>query len=543
MTTRLVVLLSALVLLAGDPPVAAHEDTLHLLQARLAAAQGIGLASVGAEPSCRLTLEVVDSRTQRPVSGLLRVLRADGVALALDGLYNRGLSLEVNALMRGWHVIHGRASISVPRERLVVESFSGLETELVRRELELGESEMLTVKLELKRFFDTRATGLRGANTHLHLKRLSREESDRYLREVTRGDALDLLFVSHLERYGDDHTYITNDYSADDLHKLSGDGALFGNGEEHRHNFGAFGEGYGHVMLLNLKKLIQPVSIGPGLTNEGHDGIPLRRGIRTAHRDGATAIFCHSAMGLEDVPDWVGGLLDAHNIFDGDVNGTYEGVFYRFLNIGLKVPFSTGTDWFIYDFSRVYVPVEGELTAGKWLRSLREGKSFITNGTFLELAVDHQGVGGTVTLSGPGKVTVRAKGIGRHEFKLIELVQNGLVVATARSRGVDGHFVAELKTELPLDGPAWLALRIPCGGENELGEALFAHTSPVYIEVAGESSVFLPDAARSLIVDMRDSMAIIAEKGKFETDKDRADILAIYEDGICTLERRLASSE
>jgi hypothetical protein len=524
MMMRFSVIVTVLVFLVERSPAFGHERTLHLLEARLAAAQGSGLAPVGPGPSTRLTLEVVDSKTQRSVSGLVRVLRADGMAVALEGLYNRAVSLEQDAVLRGWHVVHGRATVSVPRQPVSVECFSGLETELVRRELDLSEAETLTVRLELKRFFNARAKGLRSANTHLHLKGLSREKADRYLREVTRGDSLDLLFVSHLERYGDDHTYITN--------------------EEHRHNFTPYGEGYGHVMLLNLKKLIQPVSIGPGITNEGHDGIPLRRGIETAHRDGATAIFCHSAMGFEDVPDWVDGLLDAHNIFDGGVNGSYEGVFYRFLNIGLRVPFSTGTDWFIYDFSRVYVPVKGKLTVKKWLRALRDGRSFITNGTLLELSVNDQGIGGTVALTGPGSVKVRAKGVGRQDFSTIELVKNGFVVATARSRVVDRHVVAELETELVLDGPAWLALRTPLGRpKNELGETMFAHTSPVYIEVAGKKAVFLPDVARSLIADMRESVVTIGRKGKFETDGDRDDILGIYQEGIRTLEKRLATAE
>ena len=36
------------------------------------------------------------------------------------------------------------------------------------------------------------------------------------------------------------------------------------------------GEGFGHVMLLNILKRIEPVSIGPGIMKEGTDGIPLR---------------------------------------------------------------------------------------------------------------------------------------------------------------------------------------------------------------------------------------------------------------------------
>ena len=120
---------------------------------------------------------------------------------------------------------------------------------------------------------------------------------------------------------------------------------------------------------------------------DGTDGIPLQHGIKEAHRDGASVLWCHNAFGLEDLPNWMAGLLDAQNIFDGGNHGSYRDTFYRYLNLGMKVPFSTGTDWFIFDFSRVYVAVEGELTSKKWLDQLAAGKTMITNGPFLELEV------------------------------------------------------------------------------------------------------------------------------------------------------------
>ena len=101
-------------------------------------------------------------------------------------------------------------------------------------------------------------------------------------------------------------------------------------------------------------------------------------------------IWCHNTFGHEDIPNWVAGLLHAQNIFDGGDHGSYEDTFYRYLNVGMKVPFSTGTDWFIYDFSRVYVPLAGELTTKRWLAELAAGRSYITNGPLLELTADGQ---------------------------------------------------------------------------------------------------------------------------------------------------------
>src|SRR5207249_4143932 len=46
-----------------------------------------------------------------------------------------------------------------------------------------------------------------------------------------------------------------------------------------------------------------------------------------------------------------------------------------------------------------------------------------------------------------------------------------------------------------LDGPAWFAARIDSTARNELGGQLFAHTSPVYVDLAG-GRAFDVEAAR-----------------------------------------------
>src|SRR4029450_348859 len=133
-----------------------------------------------------------------------------------------------------------------------------------------------------------------------------------------------------------------------------------------RPDVGTGGGGFGRVMLLALLKRGEPVSIGPGIMREGTDGIPIQRGIKTARADGATIIWCHNTFGHEDIPNWVSGLVHAQNIFDGGQHGGYADTFYRYLAAGMKVPFSTGTDWFIYDFSRVYVPLAGAWSPKRW---------------------------------------------------------------------------------------------------------------------------------------------------------------------------------
>jgi len=559
----LALVVSAPSALAHDATFHAHEASLHRNEAVLLAAAP-SLRAAGVElpvgtPACRLSIRLVDAKTQRPLSGLVRVTRADGSVVVMPGLVNRGVKLRAGHPGKEWFALLEPDTVNVPRETLRIEVIAGLETERASQTLDLRGQETARVTLALERFADPVARGWRNGNTHLHLSGMTRAQADEYLRTIPRADGLELLFVSHLERVDADRDYISNTYTPAEVRALPVPGVRFGWGEEHRHNFGFGGEGFGHVMLLNLRRLIQPVSIGAGITGAGFDYPPLRQGIDQARRDGATVVWCHNTFGFEDIPNWLSGRVHAHNIFDGGSHGSYHDTYYRFLNAGLKVPFSTGTDWFIYDFSRVYARVNGPVTEQSWLAALAAGHTFIANGPLLELTADGHDIGDTIRLNREKTFTVTGRVVGRNDFRKIELIHNGAVIAQAPSRAKGGHFEAELRHPLRVGAPGWIALRVAGGGldtdgalvtpptapvrgsggaRNEMGEVLFGHTSPIYLEFAGRGA-FETDAARALIADMENAERTIASQGRFANDAQREEVLTLYRAGAETLRRRL----
>ncbi|MGE3780666.1 MAG: CehA/McbA family metallohydrolase [Pirellulaceae bacterium] len=519
----------------------AHDHTRH--QADQQRRASLQLAARQAEPppnatraNCQLTVRLREADGGRPLPGLLRITNlATQKALTLAAEIHR----EAN-----WYSVPAQLTIPVPRARLRLDAFHGIETERATLELDLTDRERHEVELTLPRFYEPRARQWWAGNTHLHLMKLSYVEAIRYLELVPRTDGLDVVFLSHLRRIPDERDYISNQivensFTGGELQRLSQGGVTFGNGEEHRHNFGRGSEGYGHVMLLDLPHLIQPVSIGPGIMGSGDDGRPLQTGIREARAAGATVIWCHNTFGLEDIPNWMAGLLQAQNIFDGGVHGSYHDTFYRYLNLGMRIPFSTGTDWFIYDFSRVYVPLPSKPTVADWLRELQAGRTFITNGTFLELSVDGRSAGDTIALAQPATLQVEARGIGRNDFRGLELIHNGEIVQRQSSRGIAGHFESQAKWELPVGEPGWVALRIPLeAGRNEFDKPLFAHTSAVYVEVAGRK-IFRREVAQDLVREMESSLAPIRSQGQFRDDSQREGVLQVYREGISRLRQRL----
>jgi hypothetical protein len=543
---RLVLLLQAIMLLLGFSRLAmGHEQT----RAQFEANRQVALAqarensekvvdSTGA--SARLTVDLWDKQSGKRTAGLVQVTNVDtGKAVELEDQIHRELN---------WFSVPTKVELKVPRAKLRVDAFHGIETERVSQTIDLTEKEVATLEFKLPRIYNSRAQGVISGNTHLHLKKLSYGSAMRYLDLVPKSDGLDVVFLSHLRRMPDERTYISNLIVENsfngrgDLAKLSQQGVLFGNGEEHRHNFDSNIEGYGHVMLLNLKKLIRPISIGPDIMRSGTDGRPIQRGIREARGDGATIVWCHGRYGLEDVPNWVEGLIHAQNVFDGGSSGGYDGSFYKYLNLGLKVPFSTGTDWFICDFSRVYVPIESEVTTDQWLQQLRAGRSYITNGTFLEFQVDDRPIGDTISLESPSRLKIKGRAVGRLDFGNLELIFNGEVVHSVESQKSAGHFVAEMDFDFEASEPGWLALAIPRNvAKNELDNELFAHTSPIYLELAGKK-VFQTEVAQSLIEEVEQNLGKISSGGIFDPGEEET-VMKVHRQGLAQLKKMLEAHQ
>lgn len=519
---------------------------------------GLLTALPGTDPDpVRVTLRLIETPAQQEVPGLLSIRRADGTLVHPPELLSRGMGLklrqlgEVDSRIHDWSVLPHSMEVTLPREKLTISAFSGLETETAHVELDLTGETPADVELKLYRFMDCKAAGWNSANTHLHLMKLSREEADRYLVEIPKADRLDMLFVSYLERTGADHDYISNQLTRENLSDLTvRSGVIFGNGEEHRHNLDGYGEGYGHVMLLNIAKLIQPVSIGPGIMKTGTDGIPLQRGIDAARRDDDTIVWCHNGMGLETLANVVTGRLDAQNIFDGGNRGSYAESFYQYWNAGFPVPISTGTDWFMYDLSRVYVHSEGELSLQKWLESLKQGKTFITNGPLLEFQIrradvpdEKIGIGEVLNLIEPTRLICEGTARSRSDFQKLELLRNGEVLASAPSHPAEEHFEATINFDFQLSEPSWLALRTPPPptevskenppAVNEFQRPLFSHTSPIQIQFQGKP-YFNLETAEALYKKMESQQQVIATSANFADAQERASVLEVHEAALQT---------
>jgi hypothetical protein len=509
---------------------------------------------------CYVYIELVDAESGEQVSGLIRFFTENGKRVVPHSLLPRSTGIRQDHYgiaayrrMDSWSVLIDKHKVLLPRKKLYIEAFKGLETGISRMVIDLSNKDKAEVKVPIKKFLPIEFGTFYSGNVHLHYKNVSRSVADHYTFEVPRADGLDVVFFSYLERKGSDKYYPSNQFTLKDLQQFSEkSGVLFGWGEEYRHDFPDlqyYGHGFGHVMLLNLKELILPASFGRGITGASYDDGTLYEALVEARKRGATTLWCHNRQGLEDIPNWVAGNLDAQVIFEGLSDNSYHDTFYRYMNIGMQVPFSTGTDWFLRDMALTYVKAPLPLTLEGWLKALREGKSFITNGPMLSLTINDKSVGEIIPAKNNDKLKIKGRGYARRDFQQMELIKNGKVIETIPTQYKDDHYVAILDKNINVEGPAWFALRIPpfrtthydrpepgFPGFNEFGMPLFAHTSAVYIRVNGRD-VFLNQAAESLMAEVAWDKQTIIEHAVFSNDEEQQKVLKLYDDAIEKLKK------
>jgi hypothetical protein len=284
----------------------------------------------------------------------------------------------------------------------------------------------------------------------------------------------------------------------------------------------------GHLTLLGLRDQDYP---GAETIEEWPTwDLPI---LKWAKAQGAAAGFAHSGWGLEvrtrelpnyEVPrfDGIGAneyVVDVtHDAVDfisaADTPAVWElNVWYHTLNSGFRTRIAGETDFpCIYGervgMGRSYVQLGGALDYDAWVRGLREGRSYVSDGRshLLDFKVDGLAVGtrgGELRLDAPRRVRVEARvaallppepdesvrarrhdqtpywdleraRVGDTREVPLEVVVNGRVVA-GRNVLADGS-PREVSFEVNVERSAWVALRILPS----------SHTNPVFVVVGGK---------------------------------------------------------
>src|SRR6185503_3423123 len=325
------------------------------------------------------------------------------------------------------------ATLSVPAGRYHVHVSRGPEYRLAHLQAEVVAGRTTTLRVEMERWTDPAARGWHCGENHIHANYgygqwyCTPEE----MRRMVEAEGLEV--ANFVVANSDTDGIFDREFFRGRPDAVSGPRNVLYWNQEFRATL------WGHMTLVNLRQLVEPIMTGFAGTTNPWDA-PTNSDIADhAHLQGGHVNYTHPAQNPADpygtaysaksLPvDIALGKIDSI-----DINQQYEGtvpLWHRLLNCGFRIPASGGTDCFLNRVqsglpgaSRAYVRVDGEFSYAGWIQGLKAGRTFVTNGPMLEFDA-----GGTVRLQGPGDVPVKASATSLTPIERFEIVANGEIV-------------------------------------------------------------------------------------------------------------------
>jgi hypothetical protein len=273
---------------------------------------------------------------------------------------------------------------------------------------------------------------------------------------------------------------------------------------------------WGHLGLLGLADHY----LTPGFSAYQHSALtspyPYNAVVADlAHEQGALVGYVHpydwdivpakeKSLTHELPADVAMGKVDYLEVVGFSDHKSTAAVWYRLLNLGMRLPTGSGTDAMAnyaslrgpVGMNRVYLHSNGSVEATALQSALKSGRSVASNGPQLALQVEQRNPGDTVQLPEGGKrVHFRAALRSPAPIEHLEVVQNGRVVASHRF--AKGRTRVDMEGDIDVRESGWIVLRAWNEGADPLIFDLYpyATTSPIYVDVGGKLAQSPADAA------------------------------------------------
>ncbi len=465
---------------------------------------------------------IIDAATNEKINAKVHVVDAmGGFSHPAGALLKRGPGTPFFFSDGEFEVRGGRGRTDILVER-------GTEYEPARVVVDLPEKGTVDVEVPIKRWYYPQETHWYPGNTHIHYDE-KETRPDQRLGVDCSVEGYNVTVVSVLDRR--QLPYASNKYPIGVMNEFTTAHHVLDIGEENRHygDHSPWGFGYGHVMFLNIRNLVQPVSRGHTLTAQfDPDYPPLCFCCDETRDQGGVVIWCHNGRGMEAPVAAALGKLDAFNLFDPFWMDPEYDLWYKLLNCGIRLPASTGTDWFVCSNNRVYVNTREEFSYASWIEGMKAGRTFITNGPAMDLRVNDQEMGGTVELPGGGRVEAEVSFRSHYPLERVELVVNGSVVHG--QEWPEGLREGQLRHRFEVERDGWVAARLWGEARDSFDQSLYAHSSPTYFK-CGPPPPQRSDAARFFLHSIDESLKWIDTVGRYNNDQQRQDVKDLFRQG------------
>jgi hypothetical protein len=457
------------------------------------------------------------------------------------------------------HYFHGagKADVAVPAGRVTVEIMKGFEYRFEKRSLQIASGQIadLSVRLQPLNIPADKQSHWVSGDVHVHMNYGGAyRNTPAHLVEQAAAENLSVVenLVVNKEQRVPDIAYFSPRPDA-----ASTASNLVLHGQEFHTSY------WGHLGLLNLtRNFIIPDYAG--YTNTAAASLfPTNANVADlAHEQQAVVGYVHP---FDAVPDPIKdvsltdelpvdvalGKVDYIEVVGFSDHKSTAAVWYRLLNCGFRLPTAAGTDAMAnyaslrgpVGLNRVYVKVPaGPLHIAPWLASLKQGRTFATNGPLLDFTLGGKQLGDELKLpAGSREVKFTASLRSIVPINHLEVVCNGKVARDLNirdSEGDPGRGAAEIRATVPISETGWCLLRAWSDkAEYPVLDAYpYATTSPVYVTVEGSSLHHTEDAA--YFIAWIDRLAEAAKANKdCNTDAEKQTVLDLMSQARKVYER------
>jgi hypothetical protein len=481
-------------------------------------------------------VRVNDAATGKPTPVRIRFLTQDGKYLAPFGRHpNPSFSHdEAGSLCLGenkqYAYIDGTCEIQLPSGPFSVEVSKGPEYQVLCRKQTLGPAK-ISLRLEIDRWINLREQGWYSGD----IGAFSPEAHAALLE----GAAEDLAVINLLARQEWDHRYPNLLAFSGQRSAVEMPGHMVVVSTLNRHWV------LGTLSLLYCHRVVYPLDFGG---YEEPDRWTLADWCDQCHRKGGLVVWWQPLAyrgGLdlgEALADLILGKVDALQIHARFIRLTAADSFaiadldtlWALLSAGLRVPIVAGRGEFrtvALGSPRTYARlVPGtDLSYRSWIEAIRAGRTFVTYGPLLSFTVEGRDPGEIVDLpDADRKVRVHAEARSWSPFDRLEVVANGVVVASTAGAGETLPVVIDMELALPDGG--WVLAR--CIERRQVSavaheDMVTALTSPVYVRVAGQPPRVDPEAVALLRRSLDETLEWVNSKGRFENEKQKENLAQI----------------
>jgi hypothetical protein len=502
---------------------------LPISSTRVQVSDGSGRAEPAGFPASFIQFRVYDDETRKPLAARVEVkdkqagfhwtpLRGPSYAVGREKVGGRTPLWEFQP--GPYFYVDGFAELGVDPAGKVARLYHGFEY----LPLEVPVPGSGVVDVRLKRWINMRERGWYSGQTHIHTTDSGMPvQFSEFWPVVSQAEDFGVSYVLTLKGEWNSHAVYADEYPMGQVASASTPDHIIAYGQEYRSN------PYGHVALLGLDRLIEPISSGAVGELAGADYPPNAVALETALAMGATTVGAHFGSYILDgkpvASRWpstgfempVDVALEKIQVAEVYGAGGSRDVWYKLLNCGFELPATGGPDWQIKDAGRAYVFLGRKpFTLENWTAALSRGESFITRGPMIFLQVDGAEPGARLHYAGrPQPLRIRASALGPGGTLPVEIVVNGSVVATG----------SEISQEIVVQDSAWIAARTES-----------AHTNPVYVTLQGRPRGNPADARDFIAVTDR-LLEWVELKGLFDSSEQKQAVVNVLREGRAVFSR------